>query len=177
MADVFKTAPVPAWQVVLGQMLGPSLRWAALQWVAAVLLLIGLLAQPRGLRLLSEFGPMVVVGLVLVLPPLNVLASLIPGAAMVIFPGWFKPGEGRGVEATGLGLLLLVAQVVFLCFALVLPGVAAAGVGFAVQLAAPLPLAVLAGMIAGSVVMALEGWVGALLLGKAYEGYDGSAEH
>lgn len=176
MADLFKTAPVPAWQVVLGQMLGPALRWSALQWVAAVLLLVGLLAQERGAQLLSEFGPPVVLGLVVSLPPLNVLASLIPATAMVVFPGWFKPGEGRGVEATGLGLLLLVAQIVFLCFALILPGVAAAGVGFATQLFWPLPGAVFAGLAAGSLVMALEAWIGALLLGKGYEAYDVSAE-
>jgi len=111
-----------------------------------------------------------------ILLPFNVVSAMIPTGVMLLFPGWFRPGEMRGLEATGLGLMMVVAQFVFIAISLIAPALAAAGVGYVVQLFAPLPLAVILGAVVAASTLSVEAWVGTLALGSVFERFDPASE-
>jgi hypothetical protein len=175
-ADVLRTAPVAGAQVVLGQMLGPSILWAILQWVGLLLMLLGGFAFDEVPHTASQLLAPGALGAALILLPLNVVAALIPTGVMLVFPGWFRPGEMRGLEATGLGLMMVVAQFVFIVASLIAPALAAFGVGYGVQLFAPLWLAVIAASAVAASTLSIEAWAGTLALGKVFERFDPGSE-
>lgn len=174
-----KASPVPAWQIVLGQLLGPSLLWAALQWIGLLILILGasnMVMPPLPLDDPLSWLPTVLLSAALVLPTFNIVSSLVPAGVMLIFPGWFKPGEMRGVEAAGLGIVMVVAQVVVLAVALIPAALAFVGVAFAIQLVLPVKIAIVAGSVFASTTLALESWVGSLALGGVLSRFDASSE-
>jgi hypothetical protein len=168
---------VPAPQIVLGQLLGPALAWAAVEWVAVLVILMGTAAAPPE-RLPNPIlcGGLIAVISLIVLPPFNLVASLVPSGVMLLFPGWFKPGETRGIEATGLGILMVFAQLVFLALALIPAGLAMAGVTFGARFVLPLIPSLAVGSVFAATTLALEGWLGALLLGTILSRFDVSTE-
>ena len=175
VADILKTVPVRGWQVVLGQLIGPSIRCAAIQWIGLLLMMIGgfaFTAVPPRISVLP-----VVASAALLLPPFNVVASLVPTGAMLLFPGWFKPGEMRGIEGSGMVLLMAFMQIAFLGLAMVFPALGATGILFLVQLIAPGAAAIIAGALTGAALLALESWRGALVLGGVFERFDASEQN
>jgi len=112
----------------------------------------------------------------LLLVPFNVVSGLIPTGVMLLFPGWFRPGEMRGLEATGLGLLMVVAQFLFLGVSLIAPALAAIGVGYVFHLLAPTWMSVLAGSVVAASTLSLEAWLGAMVLGGVFERFDAGSE-
>jgi hypothetical protein len=172
-----KACPVPASQIVFGQLLGPALAWAAIEWAAVLVMLVGALATPPE-RLADPVmcAGWIAVGSLIFLPPFNLVASLVPSGVMLLFPGWFKPGESRGIEATGLGILMVVAQIVFLAVAMIPAGLAMAGATFGARLLLPPIPSFALGSIFAAGTLALEGWFGALVLGTILSRFDASAE-
>jgi hypothetical protein len=175
-ADVYKVAPVRGWQVILGQLLGPSLRWSALQAAAVMLSIVGLSKLPLPSY---AFLPHVLSGLVaiaLVLPPFNVVAALVPSGMMLLFPGWWRPGEMKGVEASGMGIVMVFVQILSIALSLIVP----AGVGTCAFLLGNwlggVDAGILAGAVAASAAMSGEAWLGTLVLGSVFERFDSSEE-
>ena len=175
-ADWLKTVPVPGWQIVLGQLFGPACSGAAVQAAGLALIWASGFAATHLPREVLNFAPVAFAAALLILPAFNVVTSLVPTGVMLLFPGWFKPGEQRGIEATGLGLLMVFGQLFFIALALISPALAFAAVGFGVQLITAKWLAALAGAAVAAVILALEAWLGVLALGGVFDRYDASQE-
>ena len=95
---------------------------------------------------------------------------------MLLFPGWFKPGEVRGIEATGLGIIMVFAQLLFLALSLVPAALAFAGVAYVMHLVLPLIPSIVIGSVFAASTLTMESWLGALVLGGVLARYDASAE-
>ena len=171
-----KACPVPPWQIVFGQILGPALIWAAIEWVGVLVLLLGTVATPGVLPNPTLMAPLIAVVALIVLPPFNVVASLVPTGVMLLFPGWFKPGEIRGIEATGLGIIMIFAQLLFLALSLVPASLALVGVGYLTHLFLPLIPSLAVGSIFAASTLVMESWLGAVVLGSVLARFDASAE-
>jgi hypothetical protein len=171
-----KACPVPPSQIIFGQILGPALIWSAIEWVATIVSLLGALATPNALPEPAFTAPLICIGALVMLPPFNIVASLVPSGVMLIFPGWFKPGEARGIEATGLGIIMIFAQLLFLGLSLVPAALAFAGVAYILHLALPLIPSLAAGAVFAASTLAIESWLGALILGGVLARFDASAE-
>ncbi len=123
MADLIKTYPLPGWQVVLGEVLAPTVVVTAFQWGLIVLAVV----------LFPETGPhgglaeatRVAWGLgsALCLPLLTLSGFLLANGLALLLPGWCRPATSPtlGFEAMGYGLLFFAAQVVALVLLLVAP--------------------------------------------------------
>ena len=174
--DWLKAAPVPGWQIVLGQLSGPACSGAAVQLAGLGLIWASGFAVDELSPAVSDAAPTVFCVALFFLPAFNLVTSLVPTAVMLVFPGWFKPGEQRGIEATGLGLIMILGQLAFLIIALIPPTLAFVGVGFVVRLIAANWLAIGAGAIVATTTLALEGWLGVLALGRVWDRFDASQE-
>jgi len=179
MLDVLKGYPLPGWQIVLGELLGPAL------WVAAWQALLGLLlflCVPAGERVFPVAPPMLFVGWLSLLPALpliNVMNAAIPSAATLLFPAWAKPGrdiEQPGFEAMGQRLLLGIGQVAVMAVTW-LPAVALTGGVFLLAnwLTGPWFALPAAGLTA-AVVFGAVAFGGVRLLGMLFDRFDASAE-
>jgi ABC-2 type transport system permease protein len=178
VADVLKMFPMPGWQVVLGEVLTPAAILAGLQWL---LLLFGVIFCPErwdtyAIPLAQRLS--VALAAAIVLPFIDLVALLIPNAAVLLFPAWFQLGKDapRGFETMGQQLILMFGQVLVLGLGLLPAGVAFTlfllGVSF---LHWPL-LGVLLGAVAAAIILALEAGIGIKLLGGAFERFDVSGE-
>ncbi|MEO8350477.1 MAG: hypothetical protein ABI680_02030 [Chthoniobacteraceae bacterium] len=174
ISDWLKTVPVPNSQMVLGLLLGPALIVTALQTASIVLAY----SDAAMLAEMTVFGwiPFVIVPALLALPALNIVLSLIPTGIMIFFAGWFRPGEQRGLEATGLGLIMMVAQLALVVVALIPTALAVAGVAFGLQFIFASPLAFAIAGLAGTTTLSIEAWLGVLLLAQILARYDPSLE-
>jgi hypothetical protein len=176
-ADLLKLYPLRGWQLALGEILAPALILTGVQWL--LLLVAAALVGPLASGKIS--GELIValgVSIAVVLPALNLISLLIPNAAVLLFPSWFQAGkEGpQGIEATGQRLIFALGQ--FLAFILALIPAAAvfAGCFFLIKFLAGDTLAVLTAGVAATLVLALEGSLGVMLLGWLFERFDVSAE-
>lgn len=121
--EVLKSMPLPAWQVVLGQVLAPVVILTSVQWVLMGVGLAACLGSPE-LEHLWKGGAMgaIAVAVAVVFPALDALLLLLPNAVAILMPGWGgagvgrAPGGGGGVEVIGqrllFGLGLLLSLVV-----------------------------------------------------------------
>jgi ABC-2 type transport system permease protein len=166
--QVLKTWPVTGRELVLGELLAPTVVLSALAWF---LLAVALALAPPW-----RYGPSDVIGRAAVALGAAVLAPvliagqvLIQNAAVVLFPGWIPTGGSRprGVEAMGQNMLMLAATLLALALG-VAPALAlAGGLGFllyqVVGWFAVLPSAVLlAFALAGETALVVT-WLGRVL--------------
>lgn len=172
--DVVKTYPIPGWQIALGELLGTVTVGTLLQWAAlsvAAFLISGFIRSPGGLTYLS----LGTAALAVLLPALNLATAILPSAAALMFPGWFRPQDatGHGLENTGLRLMIGVAQLLAMAFALLPVAFFGACAWFA---AGNFELDVIwravAAIGAGGFVLALEAGLGIAWLGDLYDNYD-----
>lgn len=173
-ADVLKLYPLRGWQIVLGQLLAPTVLLTGVQWMLLVFGIVIVLQVAGGEFLLL----LIALSAGVVLPVLNVISLQIPNAAVLTFPAWFQTGKDapHGIEATGQRLVFVIGQV--LVFALVMiPAVAAfALVFFVVQYLANTLLAVPLAAAATAIVLAVEAGLGVILLGWLFERFDVAGE-
>jgi len=80
------------------------------------------------------------------------------------------------LESTGLGLLMVFAQFVFIALSLLAPALAAFSVGYLVHLFAPASLSVILGALVAASTLALEACLGAIGLGAVFERFDAGRE-
>jgi len=174
--DLLKTYPLPGWQLALGELSGPLLIGSLLQWASLGIaaLLTSALANAITPGAGNVIG-LVASGLAIVLPAFNISMSILPSAAALLFPAWFKPDEagGRGLEATGIRLVVGIAQLAAMV-AMLLPVAFFGACGWVLAdmwVTSLLGKALVAGGI-GAFVLALEAALGVAWLGKLYDRYD-----
>jgi hypothetical protein len=176
--DLLKMYPMPGWQIILGEVLAPAIMLAAVQWL---LLIVALIACPPHfqrltLSLPARMGFAVAAGVVL--PFVDLLAMIIPNAAVMYFPAWFQLGKEapRGFETTGQQLILMFGQIVVLTFSLAPAGVVFAILYFTIAHFIGMPVGVVCGGIAAAMILAIEAALAIKLLGGTFERFDLSEE-
>jgi len=120
VADVLKTYPLPGWQIVLGELLGPAVILTSIQWLLAGAGAI--FCSRTQLPLLAGWGSWALgLGIAVISPMLNLLTLQIPNAAVLLFPAWFQTGkEGpQGIEATGQRIIFMLGQLIVFLLALI----------------------------------------------------------
>ena len=178
VADILKLFPMPAWQVVLGEILAPVAILAGAQWALLILAFvlcpanIGDTPAPLVLRLAA------VLSAALVLPCVDFIALLLPNAAALIFPAWVQLGKDtpRGFETMGQQLILMFGQIIVLMLTLLPAGLAAVAAYLTAWwlFGKVMAVAVVSGALAAALALAAEAALGVLLLGKAFERFDWS---
>jgi ABC-2 type transport system permease protein len=178
-ADLLKMYPMPGWQIILGEVLAPAVILAAIQWLLLALAFIFCPRQFQGhpLPLATRIG--VAVSAALVLPFVDLIAMLIPNAAVLFFPAWFQLGKDgpRGFETTGQQMVLMFGQMLVLVVSLLPAGLAFAALSFAVSYVLGHPIGVIAGALAAAIVLAGEAALGIKFLGDVFERFDLSDEN
>ncbi len=179
MADLLKTYPLPAWQMAFGELLAPAAILAVVQW-CLVLLAMLLLQQYGGQKFAMAARLAVGVSVAMLLPGLDFLTLLIPNAAVLLFPGWFQTGRdsSQGFEATGQRLIFALGQLVVLVLALVPAGLMFAMITLVLRVFGSFDFTIWlpAASAGATVVLAVEGFLGLLLLGRLFERFDVSSE-
>ncbi len=179
-ADLLKTYPLPGWQIVLGELLAPAVILSAIQYILLLVAAL-LLAGSRGnasLSLLDVLGLMLAAALVL--PFLNLVALLVPNAAVLIFPGWFQSSRENihGMEAIGQRLIFAAGQMLAFLVALVVPAAAFTAVFMGAKLLLALATGPAAIPAAAAAALALAAEIGGTvtLLGRYFQRFDLSAD-
>jgi hypothetical protein len=174
-APLLKSYPIPGWGIVLGEVLGPVTSLTIRLWI---LVLLSVCFLPAMGTHAWKTLPKVFVGLgaAILLPCLGFIGILVQNAAVLILPGWVKPGRERslGVEAMGQRLIAGIATVLSLLIA----SVPCALLFFAVWLAgnwligsAIIPIA---SLVAASGLL-IEAGLGVLWLGRYFDRLDPSS--
>ncbi len=177
--DVLMGCPLPAWQVVLGQMAGGV---AVMGTVQALVVLAAALCYRAG----GPFGDLppgllavAAVSALLVLLPLNVVNAFVPAAATLLFPSWMKSAQGAhgtGVEVVGQRLLIGVVQLLATAIAWLPAALVGAGGYLAGNALGGLPAGIVLAAACACAVLCVEAAVAVWLLGKILEKHDASEE-
>jgi len=167
---LLKTLPLRGRQVVLAQILSGAIPVAAALYLTLLATLAGLYRTP----IVDKWPVDAVIGGVVAAPifllGLNATTFLIHNAMALLYPGWTKFGEhtgGPGIEAMGLSMMTMVAVLLALALASLLP--AAVGLGLFFAFRAQLLTAVLASVAGGGVVLGVQCYGLITLLGGAFE--------
>lgn len=177
-ADILKTYPLAGWRIVLGELLAPTLVISALIWLGLLAWVLGLHGhQPPSLSL-EWFGPAMRVVFALccaaIAPFLVALELLVPNAAPVLLPGWFRAirTPGAGIDLMGQRLIFGFGQIIVILLALLPAVLSAAVLVFVTQWFAGPAVAVSFATIAVIVVLAAELWCGVWWVGGRFEKLD-----
>jgi hypothetical protein len=177
-ADMLKMFPMPGWQVVLGEVLTPAAILTAVQWLLILFAIILFPGQIEKNVIRLALRLTVALSAAVVFPFVDLVALLIPNAAVLFFPAWFQLGKDvpRGFETIGQQMILMFGQLLVLFLGL-LP---AAGAFTLLLLGGsyvhwPL-LGLMMGAVAAAIILAVEAAVGIKLLGGAFERFDVSGE-
>lgn len=177
LADVLKMYPLPGWQVVLGELLGPALILTSIQW-----LLVGagvVFCSRSQLPLLMGWGSFALgFGIAVIAPMINLITLQIPNAAVLLFPAWFQSGKDgpQGIEATGQRIIFLIGQLIVFLLALIPAALAFILVFFVVKVLLTVTTAIPLASVAASLILAGEAALGLLVLGRFFDKLDVSAE-
>jgi len=176
--DVIKTYPLRGWQVVLGEILAPMVLITAAEWLLLAVVAVAtaaLTGEFASTALRSSLG---LIGAGLLVPPVVGLMTGIPFAATLYFPTWISAAnQGSGVDAMGQRLIFAGGYLVVLIVALLPAALAAALPYFIVLwLVETQAIALLAGAVAASLVLAAELAAVIWWLGGRYERFDLSTE-
>ncbi len=174
--DSLKTFPIAGWKIILGELLGPVFTGTALQIVslAAAAASVSSIADlpPEFHRL----PPMIFVCVAMLTPAINLTLMIIPTAATLLFPAWFKPGEAvsGGMETMGLRIIMALGQFLALGLALA-PAAILGGVAWmSAHLLAATAWGPLAGTAIAALTLAVEAGMGVVWLGRLFDRFDPS---
>lgn len=180
--ELLKTYPLPGWQIVLGELLGPTLLLTALQWLLLLVMLTLFSGSFHSAGRIFGIVPQLpwALAVALLAPPFNFLSLTIPNAAVLLLPAWFQSGPHapHGVEVMGQRLIFFFGQFFILAVTLV----PAAGAGLAVYFAArflggSFALTTILAPLAAAAVLVGEGVLALVPLGHWFEQLDMSAEN
>ena len=179
--DLLKTYPIPGWQIALGELAGPVSLGTLIQWCS---LGIGMLLLKVGgpAREVHEVAPVILciaAALALFLPVFNLSSAILPCAAALLFPGWFRPQENAppGIENTGLRLMLGITQLLAVVAALIPVAFFSALAWFAAgKFTAILEWRALSAGGTAILILAMEAGIGIAWLGSLYDRFDVSSE-
>jgi ABC-2 type transport system permease protein len=176
--DIFKAAPVPGWQVALGQMLAPVVLTIAAQWLALGVSVLAFTAVGHPPWVFGATVVVGVVGLLVVSPPLAMLVLSLPFAGVLWFPAWAPAisSRGGGFEVAGQRLVFGVMFFVVLAIALLPAGAAALSVWALGGLVGWPDAGLLCGAFAAAAVIVGELWFVVRGLGHRIDHFDLSAE-
>jgi hypothetical protein len=174
--DLLKAAPLPGWQLALGELLAPMLLLSVAEWtlLAAALLAVLLggaqfVAAPTALA--AAFGA------ALLVPPLSGLLLCLPFAGVLLFPAWIgRPRGGGGVEVMGQRLIFFGGYVLVLAVSLLPAAIAGGLVAAPVYWLAGPVAAMPVGAVVATAVLAVELMIAVRWLGRRIERYDLSQE-
>ncbi|SEN21522.1 Putative ABC exporter [Stigmatella aurantiaca] len=174
--DLLRAMPLTGTQVVAAELLAPGLLLAVLQvgLLSLALLMVGEMPGRWSFELWVAAG----LGLMPVLPALSLGGLLVQNAAVVLFPAWLPPEGERargGIEALGQRLLMLAGSLVVILGGLLPAAVAAALVGFTLEVWLGVWALPVAGLTAAT-GLGLEIVLGIVALGRAFDRMDVSSE-
>jgi ABC-2 type transport system permease protein len=177
-ADILKTYPLRGWQIVLGEILAPVVILSVSFWMALLTVYLSLPADsidriPPGLR--SEAA----LGLAVLAPPFLAIQLLMPNAAAVLFPAWVhavRDQTERGIEVLGQRLIFVASQLLATTLVLLPALILGAFVFFVVNLLAGFGVGAATAVIAMTVLLGFEAWLGIRWLGNRFEDLDISSE-
>jgi hypothetical protein len=178
-ADILKTYPLPGWQIVLGELLTPVVILTGILWLTILTTALTFHPAAAAVEWLTP-GLRAACGLALaaIVPPLVTLQLLVPNAAALLFPGWFRMSRtrGGGPEVFGQRMIFFFAQLLTMLLAL-LPafGLAALLIFILQWWLGPIAAVALA-TVAVLLVLLAEVWCGVWLLGARFERLDPSTE-
>jgi len=165
---VLKTWPISGRQLLLGELLAPTVLLSVAVWFLLALTLA--LAPP------TKYGPgdllgrlALAVGVGVVAPMLIAGQVLVQNAAVVLFPGWVVTGgaRARGIEAMGQNMLMFAGTLLALALGVLPAAAVGGGLGFllyqVVGWVAALPAAILMTGILGVETTLVVGWLGRVL--------------
>lgn len=170
--DLLKTYPLRGRDVLAAELAASTVTLTVAQLFFLYVGLAFLLVAPPKLEPWWALGAGLV-GVLLLLPPLNALLLGAQNALAVLFPAWTRVGANRpgGIEQMGMFMLTFLGTVLFLAVGLLAPAVFGAGV--ALRLVGPmgawaaLPAAAGAWLVLWGEVVLLV-----VLLGDAYDELD-----
>jgi hypothetical protein len=170
-ADILKTFPVPAWQIALGEILGPVAVLSGFQWLTLIPTTALVFYLPGNHRTLLLA---ICAGAAVLLPVLDFILLLIPNAAVLLFPSWIQTGKEspRGIEATGQRLIFAVGQLLVLSLTLLPAALAFSIVYFPLKIVAGPEIPVFFAAPAAAIILASEAAAGVYLLGRLFERFD-----
>ncbi len=176
--DLLKTFPLRGWQIVLGEILAPVVILSVVQWLLLVFVLASSSGIPgsNAIPFSAQIG--IGFGVAIIAPALNFISLLIPNAAVLLFPSWFQTGKDAptGIEAMGQRLIFVFGQVLVMALSLAPAAGIFVLVFFLGRNVLVLPAIIPIASVIAAVILAIEGSVGLMLLGKFFERFDLSAE-
>jgi len=174
--DMLKAAPLPGWQLALGELLAPMLLLACAEWLLLAIalfavLLGGVAAIPAGAAIAGAIGA------ALLAAPLCGLLLCLPFAGVLLFPAWVgRPRGGGGVEVMGQRLIFFGGYVLVLVVSLLPATIVGAIVAGAVYwTTGPLVALPVFGLVAAAVLVG-ELTIAVRWLGRRIDRYDLSQE-
>ncbi len=163
---LIKTLPLAADDIVLAEVASSALPMAGIQMVlvaAAYIAATASLNDPLG----ADMRLAMLVAAPFVLVALNGALLTIQNGTVVLFPDWVKLGPvvSTGVEALGQNVLAMIANLISLAIALVLPLVVA--LGTLALIGRPQPFTIALAAIVGSIILLAETRAAIHMLGGA----------
>jgi ABC-2 type transport system permease protein len=177
-SDVLKMFPMRGWQIMLGEVLAPTAMLAGAQWLLLVTAAI-FFPSHFGQHLVSLAARLsFALAAAVVLPFVDLMAMLIPNAAVLFFPAWFQLGKEapRGFETTGQQLILMFGQMLALMLSLLAPAGVSAVIFFGGSYFVGNSAGVVLAGIAAAFTLAVEAGLAIKLLGGVFERFDLSSE-
>jgi ABC-2 type transport system permease protein len=165
---VLKTWPVAGRQLLVGELLAPTVVLTAFAWFLLLLTMALARAWPVGPKDIAERIALAV-GVAVVAPMVIAGQVFIQNAAVVLFPGWIATGgtRARGIEAMGQNMLMFFGTMLALAVGVLPAAAVASGLGFLLwQLigwSAVLPAAIVLAGLLGLETWLVVGWLGRVL--------------
>ncbi len=177
LTDLLKTYPLPGWQIVVGELMAPTLVLALVQGCCSAAILV-LAPIPPLARIDSSLRLTLLGCLVVLLPAFNFLCLLVLNGAALLFPAWFRlvGGAGAGLEALGHRLLVMLGYVLVVGGGLLFPAGAFMGLFALLRPFTGLNLALCPASLVALILLSGELGYLVFLLGKRFEEMDVATE-
>jgi hypothetical protein len=169
--DILRSYPIPARDIVMGELFAPLAVLAVIEWILTAASFTLTLELNRGELLAVRVVTLLAV--LLALPAITLCGLVVRNAAVLVFPGWMASGEKneRGIEVLGQRLFAMFATLVVLTLALVPAGFVGGLIGLALDyLIGPVGFAV-GGVFGAGVVYAIA-FLAMGPLARAFERFD-----
>ena len=163
---------------MLGELLGPVLGCTALQILALIIIVMSISSVPELPEAKRQLLPIAACAIALLVPAINLTLMIIPTAATLLFPAWFKSGEAvtPGLETMGLRIITALGQLLALLLALI-PAAILGGVAWmSAEMLGASGIAIFAGAGVATITLSIEASMGVVLLGRVFDGFDPSEE-
>lgn len=177
--DLLKVLPLPGWRVALGELLAPTGLLTALAWILVATAAWGLgLAPGRSLGLTGVERLTLALCAAAIAPLVFGLQLLVPNAAALTFPAFFRGMQSRfaGFEGIGQRLIFALGQLLLILIGLFPAAVAAPLVVLASAWLIGLAPAFVLATAAVIVLLGGELAVGIWILGRQFEKIDLSTD-